>query len=302
MSEIFIAGVPLFLFVSGFLAGKREIENVGKWWLGKIRRLIIPVLFFVVFIYGLYSITGIENVSPFQWIFTLCNLQGLNYTYWKFNLFGAVSGMGHLWFITTIMICYILVPLMQKFKKIKLKAWQKGALIVIVLLLQLVLMYVGLQLSYIITFFFGYFIAGEEVRTDTTHFSFLTLATLAICGIRIVLKSRIDGGDFYDRYYALISVAFIAVWIFYAMYFVKSRMPKLFDVINCPALRFTENISYYFYLIHYLFLSGRLAVFKYVDNRLLAHILALIFSYLSASIFYLLIEKGLFKVLKRSKK
>ena len=302
LSEILISGVPLFLFVSGFLAGKKNIDNVLKWWLSKAKRVLIPFVIFVVLIYGMYEITGIDNVSPFQWIFTLCNLQGLNYTYWRFNLFGAVSGMGHLWFITTLMICYLLTPLAQRFKKVTIAGWQRGILIVTILAVQLGLMCLGFQFSYIITFFFGYFISGKEPCTKSSWFATVTILTVIVCGVRLLIRGIADGGDFYDRYFALISAAFIAAWLFYAVYFLKDKMPKLFEAINCHALKFTESISYYFYLVHYLFLSGHLSVFVYVKNRVLAHILAFVFSYLSATVFYLAIEKGLFKIFKRSKK
>lgn len=301
LSEIFISGVPLFLFLSGFLAGKREIDNVGKWWLGKLKRVLIPFWIFIVLMYGVYEITGLTEVSPFQWIFTLCNFQGLNYTYWRFNCFGAVSGCGHLWFITSLMFCYLLTPLMQKFKKIVLKVWQKVLLIIAVLVIQLILMYLGFQFSYIITFFFGYFVSGKKVRSDFLWFGFVTVLTVSTGVTRLILKRVIDGSDFYDRYFALISSALIAAWIFYAVYFIKDKMPKLFCVFDCKVLAFTEKASYYFYLTHYMFLSGVLSVFRYVENRVLAHILAFAFSYISSIIMLLIVEKGLFRILKRSK-
>ena len=301
LSEIFISGVPLFLFVSGFLAGKREVDNVGRWLLGKAKRVFVPFAIFVIVIYGTYEITGLSGVSPFQWIFTLCNLQGLNYTYWKFNYFGAVQGCGHLWFITSLMFCYLLTPFIQRFKKICLKLWQKLLFIIAILLIQLGLLYVGFQLSYIITFFFGYFISGKKIRTDFLWFGFVTILTILVSGIRLLLRVVIDGSIFYDRYFALISAAVVAVWLFYAVYFFKAKAPKLFEVINCSALLFTEHISYYFYLTHYLFLTGPIAAFGYVENRLLAHFVAFALSYLSATVLYFIIEKGLFKILKGSK-
>lgn len=301
LSEIFISGVPLFLFVSGYLAGRRKIDNVGKWYLGKAKRVLIPALVFIVVVYSTYEITGIESVSSFQWIFSLCNLQGLNYTYWKFNSFWALPGCGHLWFVTSLMFCYLLTPLLQKCKKISLKGWQSALLIVAVLACQLGLMYAGLQLSYIVTFFFGYFLAGKEIRTDSLWFGFVTLLTVLLCGTRLVLKNVLDGSDFYDRYFALVSSAFIAAWIFYAVYFLKAKAPKLFGLINGPVLLFTGRISYYFYLTHYLFLRSPFAVFGYIPNRLLAHVLAFVFSYVSGAAMYFAIEKGLFKIFERRK-
>ena len=301
ISEILISGVPLFLFVSGFLTGKKEIDNVGKWLIEKAKRILVPFLIFIITIYGLYSISGMAQVSAFQWIFSLCNLQGLNYTYWKFNHFGAVAGCGHLWFVTTLMFCYLLTPLMQKLKKRSLKSWQKFLLILSVLIGQLGLLYLGFQLSYIITFFFGYFLSQTKIRTDFSWMGFVTLLTLTVCGARLILRSLIDGSDFYDRYFVLISSAFIGIWIFYAVYFLKAKFPILFNLFECQVIDFTERISYYFYLTHYVFLRGPLSTFGYIKNKVLAHIMAFILSYLAATIMYLVVEKALFKFFKRGK-
>lgn len=301
LSEIFISGVPLFLFVSGYLAGKKEIENVWRFWLGKVQRVLVPLFVLIIVIYGGYVISGLAEVSPFQWIFTLFNLQGLNYTYWKFGYFGAVAGCGHWWFLTTLMFCYILTPLMQKFKRITVTGWKKLILVIGILLIQLGLLFLGFQLSYIITFFFGYFIAGKPVRTDIKWYSFVTALMVGTVALRLVARVYIDGSDIYDRYIALVSAAFIAVWIFYTVYFLKERLSGLFDILDCKAVHFTDRISYYFYLTHYLFLSGPLSMFNFIDNRPLAHLAAFALSYLSATVMFFAVEKGLFRVLKWSK-
>ena len=303
LSEILISGVPLFLFVSGCLAARRNIDSTCKWWFGKAKRVLLPLMLFVTIIYGVYEIAGVVEITPFQWIFTLCNLQGLNYTYWKFGYFGAVPGCGHLWFITTLMFCYLLVPLAQiiKNKNVSLSKLAKFALVFGVLGIQLGLMYLGFQLSYIITFFFGYFLSGSENQSNSPRFAFVTIATVLICGARLALKKFIDGSDFYDRYFALISAAFIAVWLFYFVRFLRDKFPRLIKAMNNPVIIFTERISFYFYLTHYIFLTGPAMVFGYIENRLLAHLAAFVLSYVSATAFCLIVEKGLLKILDRRK-
>lgn len=178
----------------------------------------------------------------------------------------------------------------------------KNLLIMAVLAGQLGLMYLGFQLSYIITFFFGYFISKKEIRTEFSWLGFVTFLTVTVCGVRLILRNLVDGSDFYDRYFVLISSAFIAIWIFYAVYFLKDKLPKLFNAFECKAIDFTERISYYFYLTHYLFLRGPLSVLGYFQIKVLGHIVAFALSYVSAAMMYLVIEKGLFQIGKRGKK
>ena len=302
LSEIFISGVPLFLLVSGYLAGLKEITRPHTWLLRKAKRVWIPLFVMIVLVYGGYSVFNVAQITPFQWIFTLLDLQGLNYTYWKFEHFGAVPGCGHWWFVTTLMICYLLTPLMQRFKKFRLRGWQKPLLFVGVLLVQLGLLLLGFQLSYIITFFFGYFIGGKSVRTDVKWFSFISVLTaLALAG-RLIARKVVDGSDVYDRYIALISAACIAAWLFYCVYFIKEHCPRLIRALDGKAIDSIERISYYFYLTHYLFLSGPLAIFHFIENRLMAHIAVIVCSYASAVLLYVFVEKCLFRLTKRSRK
>lgn len=302
LSEIFISGVPLFLFISGYLTGLKEIQKPLSWLKRKAKRVLVPLVTMIILAYGGYSIFGAAKVTLFQWVFTLFNLQGLNYTYWKFNYFGAVPGCGHWWFVTTLMFCYLLTPLMQRFKKISLCGWQKPLLVVGVLLAQLGLMFLGFQPSYIITFFFGYFIAGKTIRTDGKWFSFVSAMTAVVLALRLVARKYIDGSDIYDRYIALISAACIAAWIFYAVYFAKQHYPKLIDALDCKFVDFTDRISYYFYLTHFLFMAGPLSMYKLFDNRVLAHTGVVVCSYVSAVLVYLFVEKCLFRLFKRSQK
>lgn len=302
LSEIFISGVPLFLLVSGYLTGLKEITHPKTWLLRKAKRVWIPLAVMVILVYGGYTIFNIAQVTPFQWIFTLLDLQGLNYTYWKFGYFGAVAGCGHWWFITTLAFCYLLTPLMQRFKKIKLSSRRKFLLIVSLLAAQLGLLFFGFQLSYIITFFFGYFIAGKEVRTDGKWFSFVSMLTAVILAVRLLARKFIDGSDVYDRYVALISAACIAAWLFYCVHFIEARCPKAMRLMDCKAVVFTEKISYYFYLTHYLFLTGPLATFNFIENRVLAHLAMIVCSYISAVLVYLFVEKCLFRLCNRSQK
>ena len=125
LGEMFITAVPLFLFVAGFLSGSKPIVNTKRWLLRRIQRIWVPTTLFFLIMYLSYELLAIEKVTTFRWIFSLLNLQGLNYTYWKFESYSAMGGLGHLWFVTTIMFCYFLTPLMQRVPVFACKRWKK---------------------------------------------------------------------------------------------------------------------------------------------------------------------------------
>ena len=112
VSELFITGVPLFLFVSGFLAALKPTH--GKdWFLKRCTRILTPYYLWIIPGLCILLISSRDVVSPFQAIIIMLNLQGLNYFFWKFDHYVAVIGFGHLWFLTKIMFCYALVPILD---------------------------------------------------------------------------------------------------------------------------------------------------------------------------------------------
>ena len=303
LGEIFICGVPLFLFVSGYLTGKREVKKVGTWYVKKLQRIWIPYLIFVVVFYALLEITGAENVSFFQWIFCVFNLQGFNYTFWKFQLYGAVVGAGHLWFLTTLMFAYLLVPVMQEIGKIKLKPWQKKLVLPTMLLVQLGALYAGVQMSYLITFFSGYFLANRpEKLRGTKNYLTVTGLTVLISAARLVFRKVVDGTLFYDSYVSLISSAIIGVWIFYTVFFLEEKMPKLMRIFNCGVVRFLEAISFYVYLTHMVFIEGSFATENYIGNKPLRYMVAVLFAFVSATLLWLITEKVILKIIRYKKR
>jgi peptidoglycan/LPS O-acetylase OafA/YrhL len=305
LGEIFICGVPLFLFVSGYLTGKREVKKVGTWYLKKLQRIWIPLFVFVIIHFTILEITKTKDVSFFQWIFCIFNLQGFNYTFWKFQLYGAVPGAGQLWFLTTLMFAYLLVPVMQEIGKIKLKPWQKRFVLPIVLLVQLGAFYLGIQMSYLITFFSGYFLAKRpEKLRGTKNYLFVTLLTVLITAARLVFRKVVDGTRFYDSYVSLISAAVIGVWIFYTVFFLEEKMLKLMRIFNCGVVRFLESISFYVYLTHVMFVCDTFSFLGNIGNKLLRYGVAMLLTFVTAILLWFVVEKIIFKIIgcKKRKK
>ena len=311
LGEIFIVGVPLFLFVSGYLSGVKPIKDTGEWLLRKAVRVLLPYLFFMWCVFAIHEIADTAEVSAFQWFFCSIGLQGMNYTYWNMDVFdgiidyAAVSGTGHFWYITTIMLCYLLTPSLQSLKTVKLS---KGWIIIIALTSLAVLtltMFAGFQFAYIFIYIAVFLTGQHGLRKDNKYYIIVSILALIFTIARFLLRSVLDSTDFYDRTFVLINNGMLAIWIFYTVYFLQSKIPAFFEKLKVGIVRFLENISYHVYLTHYVFLQGGLACSNYISNKLIALIVSLICTFITAILLWLITEKFLnpiiFKKMKENR-
>lgn len=100
---IFNMGVQVFLFISGFLYGGKQIGNIAQWLKKRLVKIYLPYILFVSFVFVLYHLKGISFPLKNLAIYTVCGQ-------W---ILGRVSGMGHLWFISCILMCYLATPFLQ---------------------------------------------------------------------------------------------------------------------------------------------------------------------------------------------
>lgn len=105
---LFNVGVQMFFFISGFLFGKKEILNVWSWLVRRAKRVLVPYFILVTFLL-IFLITVDPDLIHKGYLNYYLNFQG-------FDLFlggGRITGLNHLWFITFIVLCYLMTPLLQ---------------------------------------------------------------------------------------------------------------------------------------------------------------------------------------------
>jgi peptidoglycan/LPS O-acetylase OafA/YrhL len=108
-------GVEMFLFISGFLFGKQNIVRWGEWF-GKRAIRILPDYYITLCVaIFLLIYAGKARIEP-QWIAAYFTV-----THDLFNI--DVPGLGHLWYITCILFCYLLAPVFQFVRS----RWTPGA-------------------------------------------------------------------------------------------------------------------------------------------------------------------------------
>ena len=78
-----------------------------KWYKKRFVRIFIPVWIWALCINLVYIVQG-KEISLIGCIAYLTNLQGF---------FGATEGLQHLWFLSLIMLCYIITPILNMIKR-----------------------------------------------------------------------------------------------------------------------------------------------------------------------------------------
>lgn len=265
-------GVEVFLFVSGYLYGKKRISDPKRWLAARVERVLVPFWTLSLCLVAFLAINGKHERALTQFVSTLLNLQGLNRIFYLIPEIGAANlgGIKHCWFLTVIMVCYTLVVLLKNSKLESAVDKHPRTSLLLAGVAQIVCAYAGIQLSYVIQFFIGYFYCRAEDRLSHTKGRVLSIATVAMiaaCIIRLSANRIIDGTIFYDRVIARVSFVIIASWIFLLMDAVCCRLGELAQrIANSKIWLKLDELSYPIFLVHYMFMQEPFSVDMYIDN------------------------------------
>lgn len=99
----FNVGVQIFLCISGFLYGQKNIDDATDFYNKRLKRILIP--YYLVFIpFGIIEFIFVRDsfiVEDFVLGLVLCS---------------RLKGAEHLWFIPTILMCYLITPFLQAYR------------------------------------------------------------------------------------------------------------------------------------------------------------------------------------------
>ncbi len=207
--------------------------------------------------------------------------QGTNYFAWPYHRYGAMVGFGHLWYLTIILLCFVLAPLGDKvYKKFTPTVNQTYSLLAIsICFIQLLLILAGIQISYIISFLLGFIIAKTHYTITTKRFICIVGLFSAITIVRFIAMRLIDGSIIYDRYIALVSQGSLAVLVFCFIFYIGQKFETTINRIgNSNIVLLLASIIYEIYLLHYFFLRGPCPVKQYVDSVFIADLIVVILS------------------------
>lgn len=247
-SQFFNVGVFVFFLISGYLYGQKNIErgNVLQWYRKRLIKIFVPLYVVMMIIFLALYIENIK-VMPMQYLIYALNLQG----FW-----GEISGAAQLWFLTALIICYFITPLLQ-FMRDNISKKSLKVIANIYTLLQLIAAIMGIRvlalyMMYIGVYIIGYFVLKyvlDEIITE--KFAVWSVIMILAMGLRITGKILADGTRYYDYIIVLYTQTILAIWIMLAVKFVYHRIS---DRVNIKLVRKLDGYTMEIYMVHMMFM------------------------------------------------
>ena len=295
VSQFLHIGVQMFFIISGFLYGQKEIKNVWAWLCKRYLYLFIPIIIFVSFL-GIYIDISNGNFDLYKIFIYIFGLEGVNFLQGYIDpiTFNNIlyNGTYHLWFITVLMICYLLTALVN-FVETKIK-FQKNIFIlcfVIVFVFSLITPFISIYFSHIIVYFLGYIFSRYfyNYYTSVSGKQLLLNLFLFVFGVFIKLLGRhlFDETILYNDVISPLSFNIITIALLVVLRYIFIRYSKTLNkIMEYNVVKHLDKISYYFYIVHYAFLIGPLFILHDSSDIVLfiSVLYALLLSILSAEI------------------
>jgi peptidoglycan/LPS O-acetylase OafA/YrhL len=250
------SGVFIFILISGFLYGNKNVSNWKAWFLKRLTRIYIPLWIFMIIDFIVEAI--VWNIFNIKYVFIYAfNLQGI---------LGVNIGGTNLWFLTLIMICYLLTPVFQWIKQKKISKNVGVVFFIVAVILQAIFAYTtdfgmvaGHTLSWCVIaigmYVAGYFIGNVILSDDIGNIRIIimTVMTLVSSMLVLVCNHKFDGQVIYDRIIIFYGLVLLDLWICMVLYKLGQYLKTgwVLGVIN-----HLDAISYEFYIVHGLIISA----------------------------------------------
>lgn len=249
-AQLFNIGVNIFFLISGFCFGLQgEIKDTFNWYKKRLKRIYIPLWIFLIFLMLTYIVLRLKfNIGNLLTCFL--GIQGAKV---------GVLGADHTWFITVILLCYLVTPLIAK------QEWKKGWFFLG--LLPIVFAFVPNPSVYTLLdpvcfYVLAYFIGRKYKGNDTTlqkaviSFGIMVISFTARFGVKILA----DGTIWYERIAVTYTqyIAAFAIFVIFSFIFKNVKVGKL-----CKGFC---KISFEVYLCHYMFVVGPVSLMHLTSN------------------------------------
>lgn len=180
-------GVQIFFFMSGWLYSKQEILNPVDWIKHNLIKIYIPYWLSLILLLPMIAGLTVGNVTLKGVLAAFLGIQGFGFT---------IGGIGQHWFVSYIIICYLITPtvlfrLKSKFKNKCIWVWLAFAAIIaqaitipFAILFQFKVAYI---FNYVIGYVYGVRYATNSGQDKKIFDSFIIFIAILGIGIRIYL-------------------------------------------------------------------------------------------------------------------
>lgn len=254
-SDLFNSGVQVFFVMSGFLYGNKNITSWKRWGIGRIKKLYLPYLIFLLLVIPLYFIFHEEAIKWKALPFYFMNLQGFRFAVG--GEFARIEGLRHVWFLTAIMCGYLITPFLQKIKS-KSKYCFPVLLLLILMAYKIIPGRFVFILSWVYLYSAGYFYANLNERHRFVY-SLIFLACLFGLSLSMNWNDLMHIYSIKYRFlHDLIGIS-VVVWGIRLMSKVKYNVPAF--------VSFFDKYSFPIYITHFILICGPFSMAYLTPNR-----------------------------------
>ena len=246
----FNVGVQIFLIISGYLYGHKVTIDIRTFYIKRIKRILIPYYCLVIPVLIMYFAFAGDKV-------TLVNAVKV------ILLNGTIEGGGHLWFVPTILFCYVITPILESFYK---NCNKIGFLITTILGVQIIALFSIGFATYYNAAWLGCYIIGYALGVNTDRSFISTKTVIIVSGILACMNI----GQIYIDYVRHIEIigsveiiysafkaynhVFLGMFIFLIGKELFERLS--FDDKTRSLLNTADKYSYEMYLVHQFVILG----------------------------------------------
>ena len=287
----FNVGVQMFLFISGYLQGKKTRIETISFYSKNFPKLLVDYYIFVAAMLVLIACSSRMKIDSRGAIGLL-------------TFSGTVSGLGHLWFIPTILFCYLLTPPFSEIvqaidKRSDKRFWIEAAVLILIIHVVVDRLFGKFEPAWINCFVIGMLFARLEERKKrsgkfNSERAFIVVI-LSLCILIIPLQFRFDYWPhrelpiiFTSQYKHFkndghLVLGIVLVLLSRALY-KSGKLQKSYYLKE--ALKWSDKYSYDVYLTHHVFVQSAFACVKYIDRRWIALPLAVLLTIFSSVVLH----------------
>lgn len=262
----FNVGVQIFLCLSGYLYGRKVIADDLSFLKKQCVKILTPYYLVILAIILIQIFFFSNQVSAMQIIKALL-------------IYGTLKGGEHLWFIPTILFCYVLTPLINRLNEYIFNRSYVFFRVVMTLLALSVI--VALFVSYfnstwIACYYIGNVVGKNEIKNKIRKFTIKYTACFFAAGlisaqiiISYILKIQFSG---FARIFYSSMCDYGHVFLGVATVILLLDFFRELQIVNLPkAITFLDSISYEGYLVHQFLILGPMSLlnFKYTKLNVL---------------------------------
>lgn len=278
LGQLFNIGVQIFLVISAFCFGRQgAINDIKKWYFKRIKRIVFPYETFFILLVIIYILRG-AKLSWINWLSCIFFVQGMHV---------GVLGADHTWFMTTLVICYILTPFISEIWQRIQNKWIEKIVLIGLFIVPFVMAYICPKYIFIIIYHICFYaiayymgnIWDDFIPSKKSIIVYFIIMCMAFA-MRFVGRAMFDGTRLYEliivnytHYIAAACIFMIFAGIFSYVKTIKS-------------VEFIDSMSFEIYLCHYMFIVGPVSVMYITHSWIINDIIAICIAFLFAIILH----------------